>query len=200
MGLVLFAGAVYLVASTVTRASVLALALELALLALFWLRSLRRPGARVAAGALAGAAMAVVAGGVLYLGTQGGYFQQRLATVSADADTRMNHWHTALGMMDQGLPTQVFGMGLGRFPETYLWRNPQRAVPGNFRYAEENGNGYLQLGAGETLYLAQRVSVQPHTRYRLALDLRGDAGAVGPDGAAVRETPAGLPPLQLEDL
>ena len=135
MGLVLFAGAVYLVVSTVTRASVLALALELALLALFWLRSLRRPGARVAAGALAFAAMAAVAGGVLYLGTQGGYFQQRLATVSADADTRMNHWRTALGMMDQALPTQVFGMGLGRFPETYLWRNPQGAVPGNFRYA-----------------------------------------------------------------
>ncbi len=132
------------------------------------------PGARVAAGALAYAAMAAVAGGVLYLGTQGAFFQQRLATVSADADTRMKHWHTALGMMDRTLPTQVFGMGLGRFPETYLWRNPQGARPGNFRYAQDNGNGYLLLGAGETLYLAQRVSVQPHTRYRLAFDLRGD--------------------------
>jgi len=174
VGLVLLAGAVYLVVSTVTRAAVLALALELILLALFWLRSLRLSGARVAAGALAYSAMAAVAGGVLYQGTQGAFLQQRLATVSADADTRMNHWQTALGMMDQTLPTQVFGMGLGRFPETYLWRNPQGARPGNFRYAQENGNGYLVLGAGETLYLAQRVSVQPHTRYRLALDLRGD--------------------------
>jgi hypothetical protein len=65
-------------------------------------------------------------------------------------------------------------MGLGRFPDTYLWRNPQGARPGNFRYAQENGNGYLRLGAGETLYLAQRVAVQPNTRYRLAFDLRGD--------------------------
>jgi hypothetical protein len=174
VGLVLFSGAVYLVVLTVTRAAVLALALQLALLALFWLRSLRLPGARVAAGALAYAAMVAVAGGVLYLGIQGAFFQKRLATVSADADTRIDHWRTALGMMDQGLPAQVFGMGLGRFPETYLWRNPQAARPGNFRYAQEDGNGYLLLGAGETLYLAQRVPAQPHTRYRLAFDLRGD--------------------------
>jgi hypothetical protein len=178
-GLVLFSGAVYLVVSTVTRAAVLALALELTLLAVFWLRSLRGPGARVAAGALASVAMAAVAGSVLYLGTQGSYFQQRLATVSRDADTRMNHWRMAVGMMDRALLTQVFGMGLGRFPETYLWRNPQGARPGNFGYAEEAGNGYLLLGPGETLYLAQRVSVQPHTQYRLALDLRGDGERLG---------------------
>jgi hypothetical protein len=108
------------------------------------------------------------------LGTHGGYFQQRLATVSEDADTRLTHWRTALWMMDADLPAQTFGMGLGRFPETYLQHNPKGTVPGNFRYGEEGGNGYLLLGSGETLYLAQRVAVEPHTRYRLAFDVRGE--------------------------
>jgi hypothetical protein len=175
LGLALFAGAIYLVISTVTRASVLALALELVLLAVLWLRALHGRGGRVAVGALAFVAMAAVAGGLLYLGIQGSYFQQRLATVNEDADTRLSHWSGALRMMDQDLVTQTFGMGLGRFPETYLQRNPDGAVPGNFRYRQEGGNGYLALGSGETLYLAQRVPVEPHTRYRLAFDVRGEA-------------------------
>lgn len=172
-GLALLAGAVYLVVVTVTRASFLALALELALLALFWLRGLHGDRVRIATSILGFAAMVAVSGGLLYLGIEGGYFQSRMARVQGDADTRVQHWRTAIGMMDQDLGTLLFGTGLGRFPETYLLRNPQSLVPGNFGYAAENGNGYLLLGSGETLYLAQRVEVEPHTQYRLSFDLKG---------------------------
>jgi hypothetical protein len=172
--LALFAGALYLVVSTVTRAAFLALAVELALLSLFWVRGLAQAGMRKAASATAFAVTATIAVGLLYVGTQG-YFGERMAAVQRDADTRLEHWRSALWMMDEGLGTSVFGMGLGRFPETYLNRNPAGRVPGNFRYASERGNGYLALGSGETLYLGQRVAVQPRTRYRLAMDLRGDA-------------------------
>lgn len=178
VGLPLLAGAVYLVISTVTRASVLALVVELVLLTLFWLRSLRGRGARIAVPIFAFGSIAAVVGGLLFLGTQGSYFQQRMATVERDADTRLEHWRSAFRMMDQDFSTQVFGMGLGTFPETYLQRNSLGRVPGNFRYASENGNRHLLLGSGETLYLAQKVGVQPGTEYRLAFDLRGDAKRV----------------------
>ncbi len=173
--LALLAGAAYLVIVTVTRASFLALAVELALLALFWLRALKGGDwVRIATSLVAFAGMTVVGGGLLLLGTEGTYFQQRMSTVDRDAGTRLEHWRDAVGMMDPDIGTRLFGMGLGRFPETYLLRNRGGVVPGNFRYASENGDGYLLLGSGETLYLAQRVQVQPFTRYRLSFDLRGD--------------------------
>jgi hypothetical protein len=178
LGLVLFAGAAYLVVTTVTRASFLALAVQLALLALFWFRGLQGRRARIAFSVAAFAAMGTVGAGILYLGIQGGFFQQRMSTVERDAATRMSHWQLAIDMMDEGFATGLFGMGLGRFPETYLQRNPLGLVPGNFRYASEKGNRFLMLGSGETLYLAQRVPVDPGKQYRLGFDLRGEAPRV----------------------
>lgn len=174
-GLALFAGSAFLVVTTVTRASFLALAVEFVLLALFWFRGFKGRQARVAFSAVAFTAMGAVGAGTLYLGVQGGYFQHRLSMVERDADTRMNHWWLAVDMMDDGFATGLFGMGLGRFPEIYLQRNPLGLVPGNFHYASEAENRFLMLGSGETLYLAQRLSVEPDTQYRLAFDLRGTA-------------------------
>jgi hypothetical protein len=173
LGLALFAGALYLVVSTVTRAAVLALVVELLLLAVFWLRGPRAGGGRLALSVLLFAAMAAIAGTIVYMGTQGSYFQQRASQVMRDADTRLNHWRQAVWMMDRDLPSQLFGMGLGTFPETYLRRNPQGATPGNFSYSSEDGNGHLVLGSGETLYLAQRVPLRPGREYLLSFDLKG---------------------------
>ena len=129
---------------------------------------------QLATSLVAFASMTAVGGGLLYLGTQGTFFQQRMSRVDIDADTRLTHWRTAISMMDGDVATRFFGMGLGPFPETYLLRNPRGTVAGNFRYASEDGNGYLLLGSGEALYLAQRVAVEPFTRYRLSFDLKGD--------------------------
>jgi hypothetical protein len=95
-----------------------------------------------------------------------------------DAGTRLSHWRQAVEMMDEDWATRLFGMGLGSFPETYLQRNPGGAVPGNFSYASEGDNGFLLLGSGETLYLAQRVPVRPGREYRLSFDLLGRGKSV----------------------
>jgi hypothetical protein len=173
LGLALFAGALYLVVSTVTRAAVLALVIELLLLAIFWLRGPRARGGRLAVSALLFAAMAAIAGTIVYMGTQGSYFQERASLVMRDAETRLSHWRQAVWMMDRDPATQLLGMGLGTFPETYLRRNPEGATPGNFSYASEDGDGHLVLGSGETLYLAQRVPLRPHQAYLLSFDLKG---------------------------
>ncbi len=173
-GIVLLAGAVYLVVVSVTRAAFLALALELMLLLLFSWCSLQGRSARstVALTGLAGVILA--AAGLLYLGTQGSFFQQRLASSQADLATRMNHWDDALSIRDEGALVHLSGMGLGTFPETYMLRNLKGTVPGNFSYATEGGNGFLLLGSGETLYLGQRIDIQPNTSYRLSFELKGD--------------------------
>jgi hypothetical protein len=177
-GPALLAGAAYLVVATVTRAGFLAFAVEVLLLSLFWLRGMRGRQVRIVVPLLALATMLAVAGSIFFLGTHGSFFQQRMATVERDANTRLTHWSQALWMMDRDLATQAFGMGLGTFPETYFQRNPGGLRPGNFRYAKEGDNIFLLLGSGELLYLAQRVAVEPDTRYRLSFDLRGDGDRV----------------------
>src|SRR6185369_758715 len=51
------------------------------------------------------------------------YTGSRFATVGDDMGVRLTHWSEALDMMDSDGLTQAFGQGLGRYPETYLWKN-----------------------------------------------------------------------------
>jgi hypothetical protein len=101
-----------------------------------------------------------------------------------DWRTYLNHWNQAVAMMDRNWTTPLFGMGLGRFPETYLYRNLEGVTPTTYRFEQdEEGNTFLRLGSGEPLYLAQRVPVTPQHRYTLYLDLRGSRKATRLDAA-----------------
>jgi hypothetical protein len=113
------------------------------------------------------------------------YATERFATTAFDMQNRLRHWRQVLAMQPTGWSERLFGMGLGSFPATYYWRNPGREVPASIAYAEEGGNAgnaanyYVRLaspgysaGYGELLRLLQRLSVQPDTRYTLALDVR----------------------------
>ncbi|WP_413437517.1 VanZ family protein [Sulfuriferula sp. GW1] len=103
---------------------------------------------------------------------EGSYAKSRLALVPLDFSTRLAHWRDTLEIMDSGWLTMTFGMGLGRFPETYFYRNSTGTIPATYRYSVENDNAYLSLGAGDPIYLEQIVAVNPHTDYKLSLDLR----------------------------
>ncbi|AKU23086.1 hypothetical protein [Massilia sp. NR 4-1] len=115
------------------------------------------------------------------------YAGSRFATVGGDLDVRLRHWGEALEMMDSDGGTQLLGMGLGRYPEVYLWKNLHGEMPGTFRYEEENGNNrFLRLGTpqysigyGEVLRMLQRVDVENGHDYRLSFDVRRKDGKVG---------------------
>src|SRR5262249_49310701 len=66
----------------------------------------------------------------------------------------------------------LFGMGLGRFPETYFFNNPARKPLASYRYGVEAGKTFLALGGGESLYFGQRVHVRSHEGYTVELDIR----------------------------
>jgi len=115
------------------------------------------------------------------------YVEVRFATVARDLRVRLQHWREALDMMDDDATTQLFGMGLGKYPATYLWRNTHGEMPGTYSYLREGDNAYLRLGAaqyiagyGEALRFLQHVDVRPGARYTVSADLRRSADQVIP--------------------
>lgn len=115
------------------------------------------------------------------------YFGTRFATVGDDLGVRVRHWREAVGMMDADLATSLFGMGLGRYPEAYAWKNTHNELPATYSYEREAGNLFLRLGApqyaigyGEVLRLLQRTPVKAGASYRLGVDVRhaGRAAAI----------------------
>jgi hypothetical protein len=170
-GLALVALGAYLMTLTVSRGGVAALGVALAVLLFSGLRA-----APAKAKSKWGAALAAIAflGGVMILavGPGGGYWQKRLASSGEDWDVRVSHWLKALAIRDPGVGTTLFGMGLGRFPEAYLYRSGAASLPGTYGFVNEDGNPFLRLGGGETLYMAQRVAVRAGARYTLSLRVR----------------------------
>jgi hypothetical protein len=82
--------------------------------------------------------------------------------------------------------TSLFGMGLGKYPETYAWNNTHGEMPSSFSYETETANRFLRvagpqyaMGFGEVLRTLQHVSPSEAGHYKLSVDvrrMRGDGG------------------------
>lgn len=164
---------VFVLLYTVSRGGVLAFGLALTLLALASLRTGTPGGPLLRHAPLA---VLVLAAGVLASGLGGGYFQKRLAAAGEDWGIRMAHWERALDLMDEGLSARLFGMGPGSFPRVWLERGPVDRQIATYSFAPGRSGTCLRLGAGETLYYAQRVPAVGDAQYRLLLDARSPAG------------------------
>ncbi|MCP5158416.1 MAG: hypothetical protein H6975_03195 [Gammaproteobacteria bacterium] len=110
------------------------------------------------------------------------YMGERLSQAPRDWEYRLRHWQASLMMMDTDWATAWWGMGVGRFPAIYFWRNPDGEFPGNFQYETENGNRFLRIsgarhprGYGEPLRIGQRVQAPLYVLYTLSLDVRAPA-------------------------
>ena len=60
----------------------------------------------------------------------------------------------------------LFRIRFAKFGENF---NPRAAT---YRHESEEGNTYLRLGSGDSLYLEQLVSIEPGQKYVLKLDVR----------------------------
>lgn len=123
-----------------------------------------------------------VALGVLVLGAAlpifiGGFAQERMALIGRDLDIRKAHWLDSLTMRDDGVGTDLFGMGVGRFPETAFWNSQGQSRHASYRLEEEGGNVFLRLTPGESLYMEQFIPMEAQTAYVLRLDLRANTGS-----------------------
>ncbi|MCB1849208.1 MAG: hypothetical protein KDI83_00165 [Gammaproteobacteria bacterium] len=172
VGLVLFLLSVYLVISTGTRTTLVVLCMEMLLMGLFVIKRFYNARNRGLSNLLVGTLITVIVGPLLYLGTSGSFFQQRLDQVERDAEVRLGHWTKITNMMDTDIVSQMLGMGFGRFPAIYLERHQSGATPGRYEFRQLGDNTYLTLYPGDTLYLAQKVRVFDHQEYQLSLDMK----------------------------
>jgi VanZ family protein len=108
----------------------------------------------------------------------GPFAQERIATIGKDLATRQAHWADALAMRDPGLVTALFGMGIGRFPETHYWRSTEPRAT-SYRLESEAGNTFLRLGTGGSMYLEQLVVIEPGHEYVLHVDIRSPDAEAG---------------------
>jgi len=172
-GTLLMLAATYALMVTFSRGGYLSLGFAVGIVLLAKLLKVRRfvRGAFIFAG---------TAGAIVLIALpifNGGFAQARLATVGADMAFRQAHWQDALAIRDPDWITALFGMGLGRFPETKYWRSTLHPKVGTYQLKAEAGNTYLRLDSGDPIGLDQFVAVEPGQRYLLKLDARANKPA-----------------------
>lgn len=174
LAIILYALGAYSVMVTFSRGGQIAFMLT-TLIAVFGfarlaLRDHARRFAGVGALLVMGGAIVVVVWPIF----SGKYSESRLASSVEDASIRMRHWSDVLSIVEKR-DAAVFGVGLGTFPAAYFWGSREPARPATYSFLSENGNVFLRLGSGDTLYFQQPVAVKPERRYRLSMDLRASA-------------------------
>lgn len=109
----------------------------------------------------------------------GSFANERLGKTASDLATRLRHWNNTLAMMDRQPMDSLFGVGQGRFPHEYYWRNLDHERPASFAYVNEGDNLALRLtpaqyarGYGEVLRILQRIPLSPASSYVFSVDVR----------------------------
>jgi len=171
-GVVLMLAATYALMVTFSRGGYLAFGVAVGLVVAVMLCDIFLHTKRVVRGGL----LVAAATGALVLVAlpifKGDFVQARLNTAGADLAFRQARWQDTLALRDAGWPTALFGMGLGRYPETKYWRSTLDAQMGTYQLKAESGNTYLRLGSGDPIGLDQFVAVVPGQSYVLKLDVR----------------------------
>ena len=172
--LVLFVLGSYALMVTFARGGYLGYVLALAVLAwAAWAHARARSRAGERSSMVVPALMAVLLGGaVAYPVLEGSYMQGRWGATRSDADIRTRHWSEVVGMMDGGGVGTLFGMGLGRLPETFYFHSPSDTTLPSFSYVEEGGGAHLTLGGGPQLFVGQWFGTEYAGAYVLELDVR----------------------------
>lgn len=104
----------------------------------------------------------------------GEFAQMRIASISGDLAARQALWNEALNFRTPDLHTTLFGMGLGRFPETAYLLGGDGNRSGSYQLVSESQNIFLRLVPGLSIFMGQRVSVEPNKNYILEFDARAN--------------------------
>ena len=156
------------------------LALSLGLPLLARLRPLPWPDDRRWQGG--GLAALLAAAMVIAIFSGGAYMSTRLAAVQADEDGRVAHWRRSLNLVHGDLAAG-WGIGLGRYLDSYALAATDRHRPGDLRIADVDGMPVMRMytgshvqGWGELLRLSQRTA-RPQGGVTVKLKLRGAPGS-----------------------
>jgi hypothetical protein len=109
--------------------------------------------------------------GVVTPALLGSRMEARMSTTDQDMGTRVGHWQDALSIMQPDLVTTLFGMGVGRFPASYLWAHSDEKM-GTYRFLPDESGHHLALGSGQDLRFTQRVPLPANQDFTLAMEVR----------------------------
>jgi hypothetical protein len=173
-GALLFVFSTYALFVTFSRAGLLALIVNGAVLSVALVISFRRHGLALLGGGLrmalllgSGAAVVVA----LVLG--GTYFQARLSAARQDWQNRLRQSQKTVEMMRPDMRTKLFGMGVGSYPAVVYERNPQNNRPSAYRFEMDGNKQFVRLFPGIQLYFGQWLgAVRPFEKYRVILNAR----------------------------
>lgn len=102
----------------------------------------------------------------------GKFAQSRIAMVDKDLVVRQKHWEDALDIRSPNWLATLFGMGLGRYPESHYLLSREGGQSGTYQLKSEEDNTYLRLVSGNSIYFEQLVPVERRQTYLLSLDVR----------------------------
>ena len=120
------------------------------------------------------AALLLAVAGMAWPIVGGPFARERLAQAGRDLSVRQAHWADALAQRDAGWAATLFGMGLGRFPESHFWRSQEPRRAASFQLMSEGDQRYLRLGSGAAVYVEQIVDLARDTDYRVRARLRSN--------------------------
>jgi len=107
----------------------------------------------------------------------GTYVTHRMADTGRDLAQREAHWTMVIDLMSSDWMTRLFGMGIGQYPPTFLWKAPIERRPGTFAFVRDGNESFLRLGAGHAVYVEQFVPVENGQSYTARGRLRSQPGA-----------------------
>ena len=168
---VLLMAAVYALMVTYSRGGYAAGALAMVLMGVLALRHLGGRVVSVIFGLAIAGLVATVAGVVL----MGSFAQSRLATIDQDLVVRENHWARTAGLINQGAPSLLFGMGLGRLPATRLLADAPDDRSASYRMLDQDGQRLVRMGTGQAIFVEQMVDTAPGQTLRVQVRFRGAA-------------------------
>ena len=142
-------------------------------LALEGLGATATQGRRLAARAVVVLAVGAAAIPVLL----GSFAAERMARVVADLAQRQMHWNDALALRGSGWGSVLFGEGIGRFPQAHYWRSKEPERAASYRLVRVDGNDFIRLAPGATLYVEQVLRGVVDTDLTVELDVRALGGA-----------------------
>ncbi len=122
-------------------------------------------------GVLVAALVIVFSVGIVSPALLGSRMEVRTATNEQDLETRVAHWRDAISIMNPDAVTTLFGMGIGRFPATYLWAHSTENQ-GSYRFLADTNGYHLALGGGQDLRFTQRIALPAFETYTLSMDVR----------------------------
>jgi hypothetical protein len=102
---------------------------------------------------------------------------QRFAASETDLSVREQNWRAGLAVRDPGIPTMLFGMGLGTYQRTMLSRSPVNR-PSDLVRDRDEGGAFVSMRVESPFFLGQKIALPDFGPLHLTFRSRSPDGRI----------------------